>query len=617
VTTTTWMQHHGQRYLALGAAVLATFCRGPLFHADRIRPSLAFSVAIGHTKFSGVVATASVDSRAVNAASTGTASHYDVGGLNRRLAWRSHSRFRTQARSMGTVGQYTGPILTTLRDYTRPVLAALKARPLFYGLFVAPNVILLVALILVFLGGRKDISNGDAMQEKWARYANRPALRAAALMAGGVRFGAIYLRAKLARNPEKKHDLLVAAGKRAVRELVQLGPTYVKLGQIISSRPDSVPDEIVKELKSLQDNVPSFSGARAKAILEAELKKPVSELFKEFDEVPLAAASLGQVHRAILLDGRQVAIKVQRDKLKEMYDLDLPQFDKVTDMMERFKIGVDAKTMFKDAKVILYREIDYTAEAENTHRLNDAFKDEDWIKIPGIIDEFTSRKVMTMEYVPGIKIDNIKKLDSTPEIDRQLLGKLLAKAYLLQFCKYGVFNTDPHPGNLAVDSMVPGGRLIMYDFGQVAYLTEPQCDGILQTIQAIVDLDAKACVKAFVKLGAVKEGADLAVLEAKIEDNFRTGKVKSKRSKRKADNEEQEASGPPKDSEVMKSFVLPSQLAFVARAITQMRGVGMMLDEDWEFIDLVADQVVELQLEKGAGLGYLANQFFKQFQFGS
>merc|ERR1719362_379624 len=476
---------------------------------------------------------------------------------------------------------------------------------------------LLVALILVYLGGSKDISNGDAMQEKWARYANRPASRAAALMAGGVRFGTIYLRAKLARNPEKKHDLMVAAGKRAVRELVQLGPTYVKLGQIISSRPDSVPEEIVKELKTLQDDVPPFSGTRAKAILEAELKKPVSELFKEFDEVPLAAASLGQVHRAVLHSGEQVAIKVQRDKLKEMYDLDLPQFDKVTDMMERFKIGVDAKEMFNDAKVILYREIDYNSEAENTRRLAEAFKEEEWIKIPGIVDEFTSEKVMTMEYVPGIKIDNIDKLENTPGIKRQLLGKNLAKAYLLQFCKYGVFNTDPHPGNLAVDTGVPGGRIIMYDFGQVSYLTESQCDGILQTIQAIVDLDAKACVKAFVKLGAVKEGADLSILEAKIADNFRTGKVKSKRSKRKADYEEEETSGPPKDSEVMKNFVLPSQLAFVARAITQMRGVGMMLDEDWEFIDLVAEQVVELQMEKGAGLGYLAGQFFKQFQFGA
>lgn len=115
-----------------------------------------------------------------------------------------------------------------------------------------------------------------------------------------------------------------------------------------------------------------------------------------------------------------------------------------------------------------------------------------------------------MEYVPGIKIDNLEKLNNTPGIKRQHLGKNLAKAYLLQFCKYGVFNTDPHPGNLAVDSATPSGRIIMYDFGQVSYLTESQCDGILQTIQAIVDLDAKACVKAFSKLGALKEGAFLS-----------------------------------------------------------------------------------------------------------
>jgi aarF domain-containing kinase len=317
------------------------------------------------------------------------------------------------------------------------------------------------------------------------------------------------------------------------------------------------------------------------------------------------------VHRATLHDGRQVAIKVQRDKLKEMYDLDLPQFDKVTDMMDRFKIGVDAKTMFKDAKVILYREIDYTAEAENTRRLADAFKDEPWVKVPEIIDEFTTEKILTMEYVPGIKIDQVAKLDATEGIDRKTLGDNLAKAYLLQFCKYGVFNADPHPGNLAVDTAVPGGRIIIYDFGQVSYLTESQCDGILQVIQSIVDLDAKACVQAFDKLGAIRPGADVTALTAKIEDNFRTGKVKSRRSKRKADYVPEESDGKIKDSEVMKAFSLPSQLAFVARAITQMRGVGVMLDEEWEFIDIVAEEVPKLQMDKGAGIGYLADQFFK------
>jgi len=493
---------------------------------------------------------------------------------------------------------------------------ALAAGPLFYGLFVIPNTFLLIAGILIYRGSKTNIADGDAMQELWVRYSNKPARRAASLMAGFVRFGFVALRGKLAKDPEKARELRVQAGKRAVRELVQLGPTYVKLGQIASSRPDVVPEEYVTELKRLQDDVPSFSGKRAIAILEDELQKPLAELFKEFDETPLAAASLGQVHRAVLHDGRQVAIKVQRDSLKEMYDLDLAQFDKVTEMLDKFKVGSgDYKwtEIFKDAKVILYREIDYTAEAENTRRIAKAFKDQEWIKIPGVVDEFTSEHVLTMEYVPGVKIDNLDKLRAMPNIDLRVLGKNLARAYLLQFCKYGVFNTDPHPGNLAVDDKSKGGRLIMYDFGQVSYLTEPQCDGILQLIQSIVDLDAKACVKAMDKLGAVKKDADVKVLEAKIEDNFRTGKVKSKRSKRKAENEAEETAGPPKDSEVMKNVQLPSQLAFVARAITQMSGVGTMLDEEWEFIDLVADKVPELQMEKGAGLDYLAGQFFKQF----
>lgn len=499
----------------------------------------------------------------------------------------------------------------------RTALAVSTGRALFYGLFVAPNSFIVLFVLFALRGVKRDVTDGDAMQTMWASYSTRPAARAASLMAGIVRFGFWGLRAKLARNKDKQHELNVRAGKQVVQELLALGPTYVKLGQIISCRPDLVPDEFVQELKTLQDGVPAFSGKRAIAILEEELKKPISELYKEFDEKPLAAASLGQVHRATLHDGRQVAIKVQRDKLKEMYDLDLAQFDKITGMLDKFKIGAgDLKwsEIFKDAKVILYREIDYNAEAENTRKFVKAFEKEKWIKIPNVIDEYTSEKVLTMEYVPGVKIDNLATLDSMPAIDRKVLAKNLARAYLLQFCKYGVFNTDPHPGNLAVDEASIGGRLIMYDFGQVSYLLEDQCDGILQLIQSIVDLDAPACVKAMDKLGAVVQGANFKVLEAKIEDNFKTGKVKSKRSKRKSDSaDDAENKVPPKDSEVMKNFQLPSQLAFAARAITQMNGVGVMLDEDFEFIDLVADKVPEVQMEKGAGLDYLAGQFFKQF----
>jgi aarF domain-containing kinase len=380
-----------------------------------------------------------------------------------------------------------------------------------------------------------------------------------------------------------------------------------------------VPDEYVEELKRLQDEVPAFSGKRAVRIIEEELKKPVSELFSEFSEKPLAAASLGQVHRAVTVDGQEVAIKVQRDKLKEMYDLDLAQFDKVAGILDKFGIGIQGakqgwSDIFKEAKVILYREIDYTAEAQNTIRFSENFDQIPWVRVPKVIESLTNTHVLTMEYAPGIKISDLEKLDSTSGIDRSLLSQRLAQAYLLQFCEHGFFNTDPHPGNLAVDTAYPGGRLVFYDFGQACELQDSQSDGILQVIQSIVDLDAPACVQAMEKLGALKEDANKSVIQKTIENNFKTGKVKSKRSKRKRElTEEEKNFKPPSQSETMKYLQLPSQLAFVARALTQMAGVGSMLDEDYEFIDCVAEKVPELQMKRGAGLGYLAGQVWKNF----
>jgi len=481
-----------------------------------------------------------------------------------------------------------------------------------------PSALMLFSTFMVLRGYKQEVGNGDEMQERWASFAKRPNARFMSLMAGAARVGLIALRAKFMRDEAKKSAIHTKAGKRAVTELVRLGPTYVKLGQILSCREDLVRKEYIEELKTLQDEVPPFSGARALKIIESELGKPASELFEEFDDKPMAAASLGQVHRARTKDGKELAIKIQRDKLKEMYDLDLAQFDKIAVMLDKYKIGVEGASqvwvdMFEDAKVILYREIDYLAEAENTRRWTENFKEVKWVTSPEVVDEFTTSKVLALTFIAGTKISDLKKLESQG-FDRTLLAKNLAQAYLLQFCKFGFFNTDPHPGNLAVDDKYPGGRLIFYDFGQACELTDGQADGILQVIQSIVDFEAKDCVKAMDSLGCLKEGTDFKAVEGVVQKNFETGKVKSKRSKRKRElTEEEQQKKAPKQSEVMKYFQLPPALAFVSRAITQMQGVGVMLDEDYEFIDFVADKVPELQVERGAGISYIAGQLFKNW----
>jgi len=527
--------------------------------------------------------------------------------------------YGTRAALKATVPALRAPLMPHRASNNLPSRTALAMGPILKSVLIVPNLLLLISGIAIWRGRPKELIDGDKMQDMWESYSERPIARQMALGAGAVRVGIVALRARFAKDPAKKSALFSQAGAAAVKELVKLGPTYMKLGQIVSCRPDLVPDECVEELKLLQDQVPAFGGARARKILEEQLGKPVDELFSEFDDVPLAAASLGQVHRAKTIDGEQVAIKLQRGKLKEIYDRDLVQFDKICKMLDKYKIGVKGAgqnwtEIFEESKVILYREIDYTAEAENMSRSAENFKEIKWAKVPGIIPELTTSQVLTMEFVPGIKISDLEKLDATAGIDRELLSKRLAQAYLLQFCKHGFFNTDPHPGNLAADTAVEGGRLILYDFGQSCALTDAQCDGILQVIQSIVDLEASACVEAMQKLGTVKPGANIQKITALIDNNFKTGKVKSKRSNRKREMTEEEVGDAkvPGQMETMGYLQLPSQLAFVARAITQMNGVGVMLDEDFEFIDSIAEKVPEIQMERGAGLGYLAGQMFKQ-----
>eukprot|EP00971_Amphidinium_carterae_P196093 3890862-Amphidinium_carterae.1 len=176
----------------------------------------------------------------------------------------------------------------------------------------------LLYALFVYLGRPKgDLTDGDAMQARWSMYARRPLRRQADLGAGMIRAGLQVLRAKLARSKEKKSKLQSKAGNAIVQELLKLGPTYVKLGQIASCRSDLLAPEYIEELKRLQDAVPAFGPERAKRRLEEELGKKIEDVFESFDATALAAASLGQVHRAKLLDGTEVAIKIQRGELRE------------------------------------------------------------------------------------------------------------------------------------------------------------------------------------------------------------------------------------------------------------------------------------------------------------
>jgi predicted unusual protein kinase regulating ubiquinone biosynthesis (AarF/ABC1/UbiB family) len=353
-----------------------------------------------------------------------------------------------------------------------------------------------------------------------------------------------------------------------------------------------------------------------------------------------------------------VAVKVQREGLRPIYDLDLGLIEKIAKFCDKLNLGVGGAgqrwmDIFEEAKEILYREIDYRTEAENALRFSRQIEGLDWVTTPRVFPELCTEKLLVMEYLPGIKINDVDALDkgltvdewasgetksssssssssaaasSVPKYNRKALASNLAKCYLYQFCKDGFFNTDPHPGNLAVDDGIPGGRIIFYDFGQACALSGDQSEGVLETVEAIVDLDAKACVKGFDKLGVLKEGANLEQVEEVIRKNFESGRIKSKASAKKGGSGEVEADAEGADgkgatskeaekasAKAMPEFTLPAQLAFVARALTQMDGVGKVLDPEFEFIAAAAPAIAEIKGGDVYAREFIQKKFKKMF----
>lgn len=247
-------------------------------------------------------------------------------------------------------------------------------------------------------------------------------------------------------------------------KLLELGPTFIKLGQLLSTRIDVLPKEFINELCALQDQVPGFSGDLAVEIIERELGRPIEQLYDSFNRTSIAAASLGQVHVAVL-NGNTVAVKIQRQGLKQLFDMDLQNIRVLAIILDKLDPKADGAqrdwiSIYDESAKLLYREIDYRLEAFNSIRFQDNFKDVPWVKVPDVSESIytiprlapltcpttmlqvylnmTTANMITMEYVPGIKINNIAKIEQAG-IDRELLAKRSAESYLTQICRHGFF----------------------------------------------------------------------------------------------------------------------------------------------------------------------------------
>jgi ubiquinone biosynthesis protein len=270
--------------------------------------------------------------------------------------------------------------------------------------------------------------------------------------------------------------------------LGELGPTFVKFGQIVSSRRDLVTDEYYVELCKLQTQVPPFPAADAKAIIAEELGRPISEVFKRFQDKPVGSASIAQVHAARLSDGTKVAVKVQRPNIEEVIELDLAMLLDLARFMDRHVpeiSGVNPIGVVMEFSSILRKELDFNNEALNIERFGAQFADNPWIKVPTLYREFTTPRVLTMEFLSGRNIMDVGALERK-DIDPAELAEHITELIYLQIFEYGFFHGDPHPGNMLV---MPGGVTGLLDYGMMGTFSPPFRSSIAHLIAGLAERD--------------------------------------------------------------------------------------------------------------------------------
>jgi len=316
----------------------------------------------------------------------------------------------------------------------------------------------------------------------------------------------------------KERSKLVEAQRQMgiwVREsLIALGPTFIKVGQLLSTRIDLFDKEIIEELAALQDQCPSFSAKVVMATIEEEFGVPADQVFDEFDPVPIAAASLGQVHIA-KKDGKLYAVKVQRPGLKQLFEVDLANLRVLAQLLDFGDVesGTRQWTAVHDQNTeLLFKEIDYVNEAENCEQFGKNFAKCPWVRSPAIRWDCTSKKVLCMEYMPGIKINDYQGM-SENGIDREVIAERLSQSYLEQLCRHGFFHCDQHPGNLAVERSDDGGRLIYYDFGMMDTLQPNVKKGLVDLFFGLYENEEKEVVKGLGEMGVLRAGVDVLGLE--------------------------------------------------------------------------------------------------------
>lgn len=297
----------------------------------------------------------------------------------------------------------------------------------------------------------------------------------------------------------------------------ELGPTYIKLGQMLSNRPDLIPEPLIKEFEKLLDRVPPFSTELAREIIEKELGKPIKDIFLYFDEKPIGSASIGQVHRARLISGEDVVVKVQRPNAKRQVMADLSLIGEFMKLTENYfiKAGILNPIEIVDTFArSLQNELDYSAEARNLDQFKKLYQDYKELYIPKPYRDLTSKKVLTSEFISGCKVNDIPMLKAWGIRPTDIAKKGL-NIYLKQIFEVGIFHADPHPGNILVK---PNGKIALIDFGMVGKLMQSQKYAFAGIFISLANNDAKSMATNLRRLAIDHEINDMRAFEYDLND---------------------------------------------------------------------------------------------------
>ncbi len=384
---------------------------------------------------------------------------------------------------------------------------------------------------------------------------------------------------------------------------IGLGGVLIKAGQFLSIRVDVLPRVVTDELSGLQDEVPPENPADIRAVIESEYGRPVEQVFRQFSAQPEAAASLAQVHSARLLTGEEVVVKVQRLRIETLVETDLRALQTAIGWLKRYRTiarRVDLDRLYEEFSQTTRNELDFCAEGENIQRFARDFEGDEGVRVPRVYGEASTRRVLVMENVASIKVDNFAAIEAAG-IDRKAVARRLFDAYLKQLFVHNFVHADPHPGNLFVEPLaaVPGKergfRLVFVDFGMVATVPEQVRKHLREFLLGFATRDAARLVRAYQGAGVLLPGANVARIE-QVEGELmeRYGGLTMKQVRGIAMSEWHGMAHEYRDLFYEMPFQLPSGLLFIGRALAILFGMATSLDPDFDPWKAIAPFATEM-----------------------